>query len=216
MNRTHLECADFVGAFGSGDPVTAVQNPSGSWRGARGRRLFLGLVVAWLGMAAAFATRWVPLTIEQLSVQAGLVVHGRVSALEVGRDSGGRIFTRVELDILDVWKGTSPAGRCEWVFGGGVLGEQAATTDAQARYEMGEELVAYLVRNPAGEWVTVGMAQGCFPVRTDASGGRWASNLFWGDDGSSVTTLGAGGVRFPTRRPLELEELKRRTQEAGR
>lgn len=178
------------------------------------RRGFLAFVAAGLGLARAFATRWIPLTIEQLAAQADLVVHGRVSALEVGRDAAGHVFTRVEAEVRAVWKGALAGDRCDWVAGGGVLGDRAERSEAQARYEVGEELVVYLVRNPAGERVTIGMAQGCFPVRVDAVGGRWASNPFWGDDPSAATTT--GGVRWPARRPLSLEELERRTREAGR
>ncbi len=100
-------------------------------------------------------------------------------------------------------------------MGSGVLGDWSVGVAGQAAYAVGEEAVAFLVRNPAGAWVTLGLAQGRFEVRREPATGRvWVSNLFWGE-GTPAVGL-AGGARLPLQRPLTLAELKRRTQEAGR
>ncbi|MBL9128419.1 MAG: hypothetical protein JNL97_12265, partial [Verrucomicrobiales bacterium] len=65
--------------------------------------LLLGLA---FGVFDVSATRFLRLTIEQLAAGADAVVLGRVMAVESSRDEGGRIRTRVDLRVEDVWKGT--------------------------------------------------------------------------------------------------------------
>lgn len=188
-------------------------------RGTAGLAL-AALVLAGVGGSCpeAAATRMIPLTIEQLAGKAGLVVRGQVDAVEVARDSGGRIYTRVGLAILEVWKGRMEGvqGRCELVVGGGLLGDRALRVSGQAEYGVGDEVVAFLARNEAGEWVTLGLSQGRFRVHRDTSTGRRvASNPFWGEE-SAAGEPRVTGYREPMKRPLDLDELKRRTMEAGR
>lgn len=175
-----------------------------------GNLLGLGL---WLGlMPLADGTRWVPLTIEELAAQADAVVHGWVEGVSVARDDEGRIHTRVELRVIEVWRGLGSGPVWELVTGGGVLGERSETASGQVQYKIGEEVVCFLVRNPRGEWVTLGLAQGAFKVRQEG-GRRWAANPFWGGAaGAGVDRHG----RMPTERPLAIEELRRRTLEVGR
>ncbi|MGE3310411.1 MAG: hypothetical protein AB7O66_10610 [Limisphaerales bacterium] len=157
------------------------------------------------------ATRFARLTPEELARGADVVVHGRVVALESRRDEAGRVFTRIELDVDEVWKGAIGTGICVVARGGGVLGDTEVRAVGQPEEAVGDEWVAYLVRSAAGEWVTLGMAQGRFRVtRDESSGRRWVHNLFWGAPPlSNVARLAA----WPPTRPLSLEELKRRTQE---
>ncbi len=181
-----------------------------------GRRWLVLGAVAWAAAVAALpagATRFVMLTIEELARGADAVVHARVEALETSRDAAGRIHTRVELAVDEVWKGSMAAGRWSLVAGGGTLGETTVRAVGQAEYSVGDEVVAYLVRTAAGEWVTLGMAQGRFQVnRDDATGRGWVRNLFWGGamEGGKGRTLS-----WPPSRPLSLEELKRRTREVA-
>lgn len=174
----------------------------------------IALAAGWGIVPVARAVRWVPLTPRELALQAGLVVHGKIEALETGRDAAGRVFTRVDIRVDEVWKGTPPGPTCRWVAGGGILGDRVEGSEAHAAYAVGEELVAFLVRNPDGDWVTVGLAQGRFQVREDPGPGgrRWVHNPFWGDDGGIRPA--AGGGRLPARRPLALEELKEFVREA--
>lgn len=174
----------------------------------------IGLVFA-VACPRAVGTRMVPLTIEQLARDAELVVHARVVARHCQQDAGGRVFTRVELQVVDLWKGRLSSGRVEVVHGGGVLGERVVSVEGQAEYNLGEEVVAYLIRNSRGETVTVGLAQGRFHVDQDpGSGRRYAVNLFWGGTPAPGGPTPAGPGQLI--RPLSLEELKRRTQEAAR
>ena len=181
-----------------------------------------GLVLAGLGRGGfeAGATRWTPLTIEQLAARAEWIVRGKVTAIEVARDADGRLFTRIEGTVQESWKGSgkpAPEGRCTWVAGGGTLGTRIEGAEVQAQYRVGESLVVFLVRNPAGEWVTVGLSQGRFEIHSDGAGASWVRNPFWGEEAGSVPgaeRTGAPTVRLPSRRPLSLDELRRRIREA--
>lgn len=184
------------------------------WLPRRGG-LGVGLALFFLGVFSVSATKFVRLTLEALALGAEAVVVGRVMSVEASRDAGGRIQTRVELRVEDVWKGRGVSGVCVVWCGGGVLGETQVRAAGQAEYTVGDDVVAYLVRSPAGGWVTLGMAQGQFRVvREEGTGKRWVRNPFWGG------AMGEGPARsraaaWPPSRPLSFEDLKRRTREVA-
>ena len=107
----------------------------------------------------------VPVPVEDLAKRADAVVHGKVDALECTRDPAGRIFTRVELDVAEVWKG-KPAGRFTLVLAGGVLGARKVAVVGGPEYRLGEEVVVFTACNESGEPVTLDLAQGKFTVET--------------------------------------------------
>jgi hypothetical protein len=156
------------------------------------------------------AVQMVPLSIQQLTDRANLILHGRVAAATVQRDPQGRIYTRIELNVTEVWKGDSALKSFVIVQAGGVLGDEAVTVDGQEKFAIGEEVVLFLVLNARGEGVVVGLAQGKFKVTTDARGEKSAHNRFHG----SPPTI-APNVRGPTgdvRKPLPLAILKKQVQ----
>jgi len=163
----------------------------------------------------ARAVQMEPLSVEQLARQSALVVHGTVLGKSCQRDPAGRIFTRVELQVVEVWKGEAATNRVTVVQGGGILGGQKATVSGQVEYGIGEEVVAFLVINSRGEGVTLGLAQGKFHVSQDEnSGERLVHNLFHGEPGSqgrAVPRLDS----LATQRRLSLVELKRRVEKAA-
>ena len=108
-----------------------------------------------------------PLPIEQLATNAEVVVHGTVISKSVERDPEGRIFTRVKLQITEVWKGAVKAEEFSIVHGGGRIGNVESRASIQVNYEIGEEVVAMLRLNHRREGVTLGLVQGKFSVETD-------------------------------------------------
>ena len=150
----------------------------------------------------SLATRFIPLSIEELAAAADLIVQGTVQSRTCARDAEGRIFTRVELAASETWKGKASA-KVSVVQSGGVLGEEAATVPGQADYDVGEEVVAFLALNARGEPVTLSLAQGKFHVWKDGkTGEKFARNIFHG-----------GGGEFDARGAaarLTVAELKRR------
>ncbi len=169
------------------------------------------------GGTDCLATRMVALTPEQLAERAGCVAHGRISALETSRDPQGRIFTRIAMLHAQIWIGPGAGGvaALDWVVGGGVLGEERAETVGQAHFTVGEEVVVFLARNPAGDWGVVGLEQGRFAVVRHARAGKeeaWVRNRFWGG-APAENGVADGGARLPSRVPLSLAGLKRRVLE---
>ena len=145
---------------------------------------------------------------EELTRRADSVVHGRVASLEANRDAEGRVFTRVEIEMAEVWKGT-PTNHFTLVLGSGVLGHRWVKVIGEPEFRLGEEVVVFTLRNPRGDGVTLELAQGKFSIHEPRGGGeKLASNGVLG--GAEA----AAGYRLPTQLPLPLAELERRVREA--
>lgn len=167
---------------------------------------------AWLWLLALclHAGDLTPLTIEELTEQSTLIVNGTVQNKTVQRDESGRIYTAIELKVTDVWKGTHDLSRpLIIVQGGGMLGEERATVTHQVQYDLGEEVVAFLVLNTKGQAVTLGLKQGKFHVQPSAAKGeKLVHNPFHGD--KSAKDSPAKAYRLPNEVPLTLSALKQR------
>jgi hypothetical protein len=178
------------------------------------RRLF-GAAVLLLPFSLA-AVIFEPLSIESLTRQADVILHGTVLNKTCQRDASGRIYTRIEINVTDVWKGAIAGNPLTIVHGGGVLGDRQAVVSGQVSYDVGEEVVAFLVRNQRGEGVTLGLMQGKFHVWKDTvSGAKFVVSPFHGvpeNAAGQIRLLSVSGSRPPTS-PLGLAELKKCVQE---
>jgi hypothetical protein len=160
--------------------------------------------------------------IAALADQAQTVARGKVAAVTCQRDASGRIFTRVELVVQEVWKGSVTGARLTVVRGGGVLGRERVAVMGQAEYCLDEEVVVFVVLNERGEGVTLSLAQGKFRVyREQGSGRELAFNPFHGTPqglsraaaGSDrIAAASAGSDRAPAG-SLSVAELKTRVLE---
>ncbi|HSU57477.1 MAG TPA: hypothetical protein VLT36_25775 [Candidatus Dormibacteraeota bacterium] len=160
-----------------------------------------------LAASPLYADQLIPLTIEQLSGKAQLVVHGSVLSKAVQRDPAGRIYTTIDVAVSEVWKGNSATNHVMIVQGGGVLGDEGQEVSGEATYEIGEELVSFLVLNPRGEPLSLGMAQGKFHVWQDAkTGEKLVRNAVHG-----LGAKPAGVPRGAIMDRLTLSQLKSRT-----
>ncbi|MEK7674403.1 MAG: hypothetical protein AAB676_01040 [Verrucomicrobiota bacterium] len=166
----------------------------------------------WLAYSLAAAVM-IPLSIEELTGQAQLVLHGQVLSKSCQRDPTGRIYTKVDLQVAEVWKGNLAASRLTVVHGGGILGEERVVVSGQVDYQIGEEIVAFLLFNPRGEAVTVGLAQGKFHVwKEPASGTAFVQNPFHGSPEDGARKTQARNATAPAPARLSLQELKARVQ----
>jgi hypothetical protein len=119
------------------------------------------------------------------------------------------------LAVAEVWKGTVATNRFTIVHGGGILGEERAVVSGQVEYDVGEEVVAFLVLNQRGEGVTRGLMQGKFHIWKDATTGEWlARNPFHGRPETKDQQAKASFDSDQQR--LTLSDLKRRVQEGRR
>src|SRR5262245_56526089 len=96
-----------------------------------------------------------PLSIQQLTDRAQLVLHGSVAKKTVERDPQGRIYTRIEFDVTESWKGRPNRGPFVIVQAGGVLGDEVVMVDGQEDFALGEEVVLFLVLNQRGEGLVI-------------------------------------------------------------
>jgi hypothetical protein len=180
------------------------------------KREFLLLFLSCVLAPSLSAIQFTPLSIEQLTRESALVVRATVLSKSCQRDAAGRIFTKVELEIAEVWKGSLPTNRFIVVQGGGILGDRKATVSGQVEYALGEEVVAFLILNHRGEGVTLGLSQGKFQIRKEAgSGERLVHNLFYGENPSHDRDLFAP-AHLPTQSRLTLVELRRRVRGEAR
>jgi hypothetical protein len=172
--------------------------------------------VSLLVLQPLLAEQMVPLPIDWLAGKAQLIVQGTVLSSAVQRDSAGRIYTAVQIEVEDVWKGSLTTNRFMIVHAGGVLGDQAAVVSGEAAYAVGEEIVAFLVLNQRGEGVSLGLSQGKFHVSKDsATGEKVAQNRFHGrlNGGTGVPGKTAQAAGIVDR--LTVNDLKRRAQRGG-
>ena len=156
-----------------------------------------------------WAGQMIPLSIDQLTAKAQLILQGKVVSTTVQRDAAGRIYTAVALQVDEVWKGSLSTNRFTLVHGGGVLGDEVATVSGEADYELGEEAVSFLVLNQRGEGVSLGLSQGKFHVWTDpAKGEKLVHNRFHGLHPSAANLSANSVPAAATLNRLTLADLK--------
>lgn len=163
-------------------------------RGDWGRRWATGMTVAlWVlvGMSAVEATQTPTFSLRAIAERAERVVHGRVESIETVKGKDGRLRTRVEVAVDDTWKGPMES-RVTVVQASGVLGERWVRVVGEPEFKPGEEVVLFLVRTPAGDWVVAPLSQGKFSVTRDNDGVRVGNGI-----------LGAGDVK-----PMGLQTLR--------
>jgi len=150
--------------------------------------LRLGIALCFLPLISLRANETIPLPVSALSSKADLVLEGQVVSSTVQRDPQGRIYTKIDLQVAEIWKGTLATNHFTIVHGGGILGDERTTVSGQVEYEIGEEVVAFLVLNPRGEGVTIGLSQGKFHVWQDAATGeKLVNNPFRGQPERSAS-----------------------------
>lgn len=140
--------------------------------------IFMGLLVLATHLGA---TQYLPLSITELTDRAEVVIQGTVASKTSLRDESGRICTRVEVTVMELWKGSLTTNRFTIVLASGILGDKGVSVSGEATYEVGEEVVAFLVLNHRGEGVTIGLVQGKFAVTVEpGTGAKLARNIFHG------------------------------------
>lgn len=146
------------------------------------RSIILAICAGLLALAIQLgATQYLALSITELTDRADLVLQGKVAAKTCLRDETGRIYTRVEIEVSEVWKGSLTTNRFIIALASGILGDQGVAVSGEATYDVGEEMVAFLVLNHRGEGVTLGLIQGKFDVIVEpGTGAKLARNIFHG------------------------------------
>ncbi|HUM12447.1 MAG TPA: hypothetical protein VLT82_15985 [Myxococcaceae bacterium] len=131
------------------------------------------LLLALLTAAApALASTALQMDVSSLTAQATDVVRGRVvSSTPAWTADHRRIVTRVEVEVLETWKGNA-TGRLTVLQPGGELDGIGQRVTGVAALGTGEELVLFLERSGPHHRI-VGLAQGVYRI-TSAAGVRQA------------------------------------------
>lgn len=135
-----------------------------------GRWLLAGTLAlaVWAAPAPeAAATTLAPLTVEQMTDAADLIVRGRVVSQWVMTSPANTVITRTLVEVSRVYKGAIQPGEALAVDspGGNYFG-QIVDPGAAARFSEGEDVLLFLNRIYHGEGLTtVGMFLGKFSIR---------------------------------------------------
>lgn len=116
--------------------------------------------------SAVFAQRSIPLTLEGMVRQAGVIVHGRVVATETGKDPRtGLPATWTTVEVREGFYGVSGSTVRYKQYGGEADGMMTPTPDIP-RLRTGDELILMLYppSKQTGFQSPVGMAQGVFRI----------------------------------------------------
>jgi hypothetical protein len=114
----------------------------------------------------------VPATLDELTSEADLVVHGRVVRVEPRQAPETRRVERVvSLDVLRSLKG-SAAATTFVVLPGGTYGRYRTIVPGVPDLQAGEEVVLFLRTSSAGVPQLVGLSQGLLRVRIDPASGE--------------------------------------------
>jgi hypothetical protein len=125
---------------------------------------FLSILLSSGLLRAAILER---LSLDEMVLQSSAIVRARAVENRSTR-SGNRIYTLVEVEVLDQWKG-EPASRFEIVLPGGQIGGFSQQFSGVPVLEPGQEFVAFLWTGPSGRTQFLGMSQGLFEVLRDAA-----------------------------------------------
>ncbi|HVX95971.1 MAG TPA: hypothetical protein VHK47_13760 [Polyangia bacterium] len=154
--------------------------------------LLLGSAVGLSPVREARASLVVALDLPSMVERADHVAVVDVNSVSSAwDDKHERIFTTIDLSVVETWKGPmATASHLKVVQPGGVVGDIQMTVFGMSQFTPGERALVFLRGTPTAASV-VGMAQGKRLVRRDASTGRWMVH--------APDRAGASFVRVPAR-----------------
>lgn len=113
-------------------------------------------------------------TLEQLSFDELVQQSSAIVLAKAGQSrsirAGALIYTLVDVEVLQQWKGERVARR-EIALPGGQIGGFSQRFDGVPVLTPGREFVAFLWTGPSGRTQLLGLSQGFFDVQRDAQGG---------------------------------------------
>jgi hypothetical protein len=170
--------------------------------------LLLGLLI--LTASTAAATMVPRMDLSSLTTNSERILHGTVvKRWSAWGESGRHIWTHYEIQISDVLKGV-PQATFTLSEPGGMVGDTGMSIAGVPEFDLGDEVVVFSFRTPAGYWRVRGYGQGKYNVTTQENGARTVRNSP-GEivliDPSSRTT-GRVNLSAPTGNGMRLEQFK--------
>jgi len=117
---------------------------------------------------SAQASTLLQLSLDDMIRKSTVVVRGTVQRNQSALH-GSVIYTHYQVRVSEVWKGSAP-GSLDIVVPGGVLNGARETYSGAPSLVNGHEYVLYLWTSKTGLTQIIGLSQGLFDVRPDASG----------------------------------------------
>ncbi len=120
----------------------------------------------WTGAPEARASL-LPLSVEQLTDASDYIVRGTVSATWVEQNERGDYWTKVQIEVDEVYKGPAQLDGLELDVVGGLIGARGMLVRDVPRFDEQEEVLVFAERLDSGYVVPTGMRQGKQTVRID-------------------------------------------------
>jgi hypothetical protein len=151
------------------------------------------------------ATVLLPGDLGDIARGAAVIVRGTVVDVRSGWvGDRRRVATVVTLQVAETFKG-SMSGRVSFQVPGGVVGRYRSVTIGAPTFATGEEVIVCLGAQPPALPYVLGLSQGVFRVRIDASSGqRVVTTPVLLADREAATTVHRGD---PARRPVSLDRF---------
>jgi hypothetical protein len=120
--------------------------------------------------SSLLATEIIPLSFDNLVAHSQLISYVRCRNVTVEEHEGERIYTRVELDILERLKGAGEGHSHTLKLLGGKGQKRATIVPGMPQFRPGEEMILFMERLPQWDYpIPTGLAQGKLPVVTSPS-----------------------------------------------
>jgi hypothetical protein len=152
---------------------------------------FLALALS-LGACAALASVVKAETFEQSVAASPVIVHAKVGQVQAVLDQG-RIWTFVEVQVVDKLKGNAPA---HFIVrqSGGVYGELTTSVSGAPHFETGEEAVLFLepARDDPSMLLVHALAAGKYNIELDRFGNKRVMQHL---NGLAFASPGQQGIR---------------------
>ena len=131
------------------------------------RRLALTLLATLTLAVSLPATTLQKLSLDDMIQQSSRVVRARVTGARTAL-RGADIFTFYQIQVIENWKSDGP--QLEVAVPGGAARGVRQTVAGAPQLQVGEEYVLFLWTSRSGLTQVMGLGQGLFSVKADASG----------------------------------------------
>jgi len=133
------------------------------------RRVPWGVILAlWFVVPPLGAATLERLTLEEMAAKSTAIIRGRVISLRTAQ-KGPLVYTYATVQVQEQWKGV-PALRLEVATPGGKLGTTEQHFAGAPDLSVGSEYLLFLWTGKNGLTQIIGLCQGIFDVKMDASG----------------------------------------------
>ncbi len=108
-------------------------------------------------------------SVEGLTRYADVVAHGKVGVMSSFMEND-QIFTQVELEVAELYKGEAALKKLTLLLYGGTAGGKRTRVIGAPCLSSGEEVVLFLKADSRGSYGVVNLAEGKFGVVTEKDG----------------------------------------------